>query len=100
MKSSEKFWGKGSARLTSMSVMLSKTYDDLRSAGGVSDKQARTAAAETAVFDPRLLRVEIKLNLLITLGASTRVGVGLVLLRLFVFDWPCGAHGRSRCRTR
>ena len=40
-----------------MSVMLSKTY---------------------TAFN--------KLNLLITLGASTLVGVGLILLRLFVFD--------------
>ena len=69
-----------------MSVMLSKTYDALRSASGVSDEQAREAAEEIAAFDSRLLRVEIKLNLLITLGASTLVGVGLVLLRLFVFD--------------
>lgn len=68
-----------------MSVMLSKTYDALRSASGVSE-QAREAAEEIAAFDSRLLRVEIKLNLLITLGASTLVGVGLVLLRLFVFD--------------
>ena len=69
-----------------MSVMLSKTYDALRSASGVSDEQAREAAEEIAAFDSRLLRVEIKLNLLIPLGASTRVGVGLVPLRLFVFD--------------
>ena len=71
-----------------MSVTLSKTYDALRSASGVSDEQAREAAEEIAAFDSRLLRVEIKLNLnlLITLGASTLVGVGLVLLRLFVFD--------------
>ena len=69
-----------------MSVMLSKTYDALRSASGVTDGQAREAAEGIAAFDSRLLRVEIKLNLLITLGASTLVGVGLVLLRLFVFD--------------
>lgn len=69
-----------------MFVMLSKTYDALRSASGVSDQQARDAAEEIAAFDSRLLRVEIKLNLLITLGASTLVGVGLALLRLFVFD--------------
>ena len=75
-----------------MSVMLSQTYDALRSASGVSDQQAREAAEEIAAFGSRLLRVEIKLklnlnlNLLITLGASTLVGVGLVLLRLFVFD--------------
>ena len=69
-----------------MSVMLSKTYTAFRSASGVSDEQAREAAEEIAAFDSRLLRVEIKLNLLITLGASTLVGVGLILLRLFVFD--------------
>ena len=69
-----------------MSVMLSKTYDALRSASGVTDEQAREAAEEITAFHSRLLRVDIKLNLLITLGASTLVGVGLVLLRLFVFD--------------
>ena len=69
-----------------MSVMLSRTYDAFRSGSGVSDEQARDAAEEIAAFDSRLLRVEIKLNLLITLGASTLVGVGLILLRLFVFD--------------
>ena len=69
-----------------MPVMLSKTYDALRAANGVSEEQARDAAEEIAAFDTRLVRVEIKLNLLITLGASTLVGVGLILLRLFVFD--------------
>ena len=90
-----------------MSLMLSKTHDAFRSASGVSDEQAREAAEEIArpcgrvgsfagakllrgkplaAFDSRLLRVEIKLNLLITLGASTLVGVGLILLRLFVFN--------------
>lgn len=69
-----------------MSLMLSRTYDAFRSASGVSDEQAREAAEEIAAFDSRPLRVEIKLNLLITLGASTLVGVGLILLRLFVFN--------------
>lgn len=66
--------------------MLSKTYDAFRSVGGVSDRQARAAAEEIAALDSRLPRIEPKLNSLIALGASTLVGVGLILLRLFVFD--------------
>ena len=90
-----------------MSVMLSKTYDALRSASGVSDEQARAAAEEIArpcgrvgsfagakllrgkplvALDTRLVRVEFKLNVLITLVASTLVGVGSLRLGLFVFD--------------
>ena len=54
-----------------MAVMLSKTYQALKAAG-VSDEQARDAAEKIAGLDPRLLRLEIKVNLV--LG-----GVGLLL---------------------
>ena len=69
-----------------MSLMLSKTYDALRAADGVSEEQARAAAEEIAAFDTRLVRVEIKLNLLITLGVSTLVGVGTLVIGLPLMD--------------
>ena len=69
-----------------MSLMLPKTYDALRAADGVSEEQARAAAEEIATFDTRLVRVEIKLNLLITLSVSTLVGIGMLVIRLFLMD--------------
>lgn len=69
-----------------MSLMLSKTYEGLRAADGVSDQQARAAAEEIAAFDTGLARVEIKLNLLITLSVSTLVGIGMLVVRLFLVD--------------
>ena len=41
---------------------------------------------EIAAFDTRLVRVEIKLNLLITRSVSTLVGIGMLVIRLFLMD--------------
>ena len=49
-----------------MSLMLSKTYQTLRSAQGVSDERAREVAEEIAGFDRRSVRVEIMLALVLT----------------------------------
>ena len=49
-----------------MSIMLSKTYQALRSAEGVSDELAREASEEIAGFDKRPVRVEVMLTLILT----------------------------------
>lgn len=49
---------------------------------GVSDEQALAAAEHMAVFGSRPYRIDIKLNILIALGVSTLVGIGLILLSL------------------
>jgi phage shock protein A len=45
-----------------MTLMLSKTYDALRSADGVSDEQAREAAEEIAAYENRLMSIESRLT--------------------------------------
>ena len=69
-----------------MPLMPSKTYDAFRAADGISEEQARAAAEGIAAFDTRLVRVAIKLNLLITLSVSTLVGIGMLVIRLFLMD--------------
>lgn len=63
-----------------------KTSHGLRSARGVSGGQARAAAEDPTAAVLRVRRIENKLNLLVALGASALVGVGLMVVRLIVFD--------------
>ena len=65
--------------------MPPKTLQALRSARGVSGRQARAAVEEPTAIALRVRRIENKLNLLVALGASALVGVGL-MVRLFLFD--------------
>jgi hypothetical protein len=67
-----------------MTLMLSKTYDALRSADGVSDEQAREAAEEIAAYETRLSSIESRLMLL-TWMVGTNLAVTIaVLFRLLV----------------
>lgn len=62
-----------------MSVKLAKTYRALREAGA-PDEMAREAVEEIATYERRLMRVEIKLNVLLA-GTGTLVA-GVILLVL------------------
>jgi len=68
-----------------MPIMLSKTYDALRSAQGVTEEQARTAAEEIAGFESRFAALESDLKVLKWMaGASLGLHVAVLafLLRL------------------
>ena len=58
-----------------MAVLLSETYAALKEAG-VSDDRARAAAEEIAGFDARIVRLEVKMNVVIALNLLT---IGLLL---------------------
>jgi hypothetical protein len=62
-----------------MTLMLSKTYDALRSADGVSDQEARDAAEELAAFEKHMHTIDTRSNVLMFL-----VGLNMVLT-LFLF---------------
>ena len=66
--------------------MQPKTAHALRSARGRPGGRARAAAEEPTATALRVRRIENKLNLLVILGASALVGVGLMVVRLFVVD--------------
>jgi hypothetical protein len=53
-----------------MTLMLSKTYEALRSAEGISDQQARDAAEEIAAYENRLSSIESRLTLLTWMVAT------------------------------
>lgn len=57
-----------------MAVMLSDTYQAFIEAGA-SEEKAQAAAQEIANFEQRLVRIESKLNLLITLVVTILVVV-------------------------
>ncbi|MDE0354693.1 MAG: integrase [Gemmatimonadota bacterium] len=57
-----------------MAVMLSETYQAFIEAGA-SEEKAQAAAQEIANFEQRLVRIESKLNLLITLVVTILVFV-------------------------
>lgn len=57
-----------------MAVMLSDTYQAFLEAGA-SEEKAQAAAQEIANFEQRLVRIESKLNLLITLVVTILVFV-------------------------
>jgi len=66
-----------------MGLMLSKTYQALRAASGVSEAQAREAAEEIAAYDRRLSDLESTLKLhTALLGINTALGIA-VLVRVF-----------------
>lgn len=67
-------------------AMPPKTSHGLRSARGVFGGQARAATEDPTTAALRVRRIENKLNLLVALGASALVGVGLMVVRLIVFD--------------
>jgi hypothetical protein len=63
-----------------MPLMLSKTYEALKSAQGISDDQAREAAEEIASYEQRLTRIERDLSVLKwMIGAN--LGLTLIILR-------------------
>ena len=62
-----------------MSVMLAKTYMALREAGA-PDEMAREAVEEIATYERRLMRVEIRLNVL--LAGTGALIAGMILLVL------------------
>ena len=78
--------GAGAWYSDSVPAMPPKTSQALRSARGVSGGQARAAAEKPTATALRARRIENKLNVLVALGASVLVGVGLMVVRLFVFD--------------
>lgn len=57
-----------------MALMLSDTYQALLEAGA-SEEKAQAAAEEIANFEQRLVRIESKLNLLLTLVVTILVFV-------------------------
>ena len=57
-----------------MALMLADTYQALLEAGA-SEEKAQAAAQEIANFEQRLVRIESKLNLLITLVVAILVFV-------------------------
>lgn len=58
-----------------MAVLLSETYAALKEAGA-SDERARAAAEEIAGFEARIVRPEVKMNVVIALNLLI---IGLVL---------------------
>lgn len=65
-----------------MSMMLSKTYDALVSAGAPAEK-AREAAEELAAYDNRLSGIETELKLLKWMTTTTLAGVITLLVKAF-----------------
>lgn len=62
-----------------MSVTLAKTYTALQEAGA-PDEMAREAVEEIATYERRLMRVEIKMNVL--LAGTGALVAGMILLVL------------------
>lgn len=63
-----------------MAVMLAKTYEAFKDAGA-SDQAAREAAEEIAGFEARLVRLEVKINLVLSGVVALIVGVVTLLFR-------------------
>ena len=66
-----------------MAVMLSETYEAFKEAGA-SDARARAAAEEIAAFESRLVRVETKLNVVLTGTVMIIIGMVTLIARTFV----------------
>ncbi len=66
-----------------MAVMLSETYEAFKEAGA-SDARARAAAEEIAAFESRLVRVETKLNVVLTGTVMLIIGMVTLIARAFV----------------
>ncbi len=66
-----------------MAVMLSETYEAFKEAGA-SDARARAAAEKIAAFESRLVRVETKLNVVLTGTVMLIIGMVTLIARTFV----------------
>ena len=66
-----------------MAVMLSETCEAFKEAGA-SDARARAAAEEIAAFESRLVRVETKLNVVLTGTVMLSIGLVTLIARAFV----------------
>ena len=66
-----------------MAVMLSDTYAAFRDAG-VSEDRARAAAEEIAGFESRLVRLEVKENLVMGGIVALLIGVATLVVRSFL----------------
>ena len=66
-----------------MAVMLSETYEALKEAGA-SEARARAAAEEIAAFESRLIRLETKLNMVLSGTVALIVGMITLVLRSFM----------------
>ena len=66
-----------------MAVILSETYEAFKEAGA-SDARARAAAEEIAAFESRLVRVETKLNVVLTGTVMLIIGMVTLIARAFV----------------
>ena len=65
-----------------MALMLSKTYEAFKEAGA-SDVSAREASEEIAGFEGRLVRLEVKLNMVLSGVIAILVGVTMLVVRSF-----------------
>jgi len=65
-----------------MLVMLSEPYEALKEAGA-SEARARAAAEEIAAFESRLIRVETKLNMVLSGTVALIVGMITLVVRSF-----------------
>ena len=65
-----------------MAIMLSKTYEALKSAGAPDDK-AREAAEETAAYDNRLANIEADVRPLEWMMGLVLVGVLSLVVKAF-----------------
>lgn len=66
-----------------MAVVLSETYEAFKEAGA-SDARARAAAEEIAAFESRLIRVETKLNMVLSGTVALLVGMITLVIRSFI----------------
>lgn len=66
-----------------MAVMLSETYEALKEAGA-SEARARAAAEEIAAFESRLIRVETRLNMVLSGTVAILVGIVTLVIRSFM----------------
>ncbi len=66
-----------------MAVMLSETYEALKEAGA-SEARARAASEEIAAFKSRLMRVETKLNMVLSGTVALIVGMITLVVRSFI----------------
>jgi hypothetical protein len=66
-----------------MPLMLSKTYDALKSAHGISDDQARAAAEEIASYEHRLTEMQGTLKLHTVILSMNTAMLIAILARVF-----------------
>jgi hypothetical protein len=66
-----------------MPLMLSKTYDALKSAQGITEEQARAAAEEIAAYDKRLHLLDTRLRLHTVILSTNSAMLIAILIRVF-----------------